>query len=154
MRLSFKGRLMENLEGRKVEKEIEAAYPPILDEDPTYAAQFLCKEDLDIYYMVLKNTLSSLNGDCDFPILKNSIKFSKKNFEWFMTFFREMEILKKEDFTHFDIPELTFPETSLDLQPPFYVENNKIYYDKIKIRNNTDNYTRPIRSSSRSDRTA
>ena len=132
--------MLENLEGKIVEKDTEAAYPPILDVDPLFAARFLCKEDLNIFYIVLKKALSYIcnpEEPCDFHILVDSIMYSKKNLDWFMTFYKEMEALKGEDYSHFKIPVIKFKGTELSFQPPFYIDSkNKIYYEKIRIRSN------------------
>lgn len=128
---------MDNLEGRKLKRDTEAAYPPILDEDPIYAAQFLCKEDLDIYYKVLKKVFSKLKlqGRVPFPILTESIRYSKKNLEWFITFFREMEAIRKELTFPINLPSFTFTGKNLEFQPPFYVDdNNIVHLTPIKIR--------------------
>lgn len=128
---------LENLEGKKVSKNTEGAYPPILDIDPIFAARFLCTEDLNIYFMVIGKTLRSIctSEDCDFPILRDSITYSKKNLEWFLTFYREMEIIRNEDYTSFKLPDINFKGEELLFQPPFYVDNRRrIHYDKVYIK--------------------
>ena len=129
--------MLKNLEGKTVEKDTEAAYPPILDTDPVFAARFLCKEDLDIFYIVLERAFRSIcsKEPCDFHILIDSIMYSKENLDWFMTFYKEMEILKGEDYSYFKLPIRKFKGNGLEFQPPFYVDkNNKIYYEKIRIK--------------------
>ena len=130
--------MIENLEGKIVGKDTEAAYPPILDTDPVFAARILCKEDLDIFYIVLRKAFNSIcnsGTSSEFPILIDSIMYSKENLDWFMTFYKEMEVLKGEDYSYFRAPVRKFKGKGVDFQPPFYVDsNNKIYYEKIRIK--------------------
>ena len=132
--------MLENLEGKILEKETEAAYPPILDMDPIYAARFLCKEDLDIFCTVLKKAFESIcnfEEKEEFPVLIASVMYSKENLEWFMTFYKELEALKEEEYTYLELPTRKFKGKGLSFQPPFYVDHeNKVHYEKIRIRNN------------------
>ena len=130
---------INDLNGRRVEKETEAAYPPILDMDPIFAARFLCKEDLDVYFIVMKKAIYELCEQkevCEFPIIVETMKYSKKNLEWFLTFYREMEILKEVAYEKFEIPEISFIGEDLLFQPPIIVKNKKIRYIDIRIKNN------------------
>lgn len=130
--------MLENIDGKRLEKDTEAAYPPILDEDPCFAARFLCIEDLDTYFIVLKKAIYNLSHPeepCDFPILVSSLKYSKENLEWFLTFYREMGTLKGEDLIDINVPEIAFAGKGLEFYPPFVVApRHKVHYEKIRIK--------------------
>ena len=101
---------MKPIKEYKVESSLQAAYIPILDMNPTFAANFLTKNDLQTSYNLLKEVYSDLrSGVVNYIPLVNTILASRDNFMWFATFFKELEAgLNVEE--PFDIPYTSSPE--------------------------------------------
>lgn len=106
----------------------QAKYISILDKDPVFAARSLIKKDIKSSYQLLKETFEEISKDsiCHEP-LANTILFSRENFMWFSTFFKELEkILEKEEF---DIPYEKCPAT-IFLKPPVVYQPFRVHSDK------------------------
>ena len=71
-----------------VKSNRELYYPPILDYNPKYAANYMTKEDSEIALKRLKDVL--IKGDDTWALLKKSIKASSANYEWFVELFKEL----------------------------------------------------------------
>ena len=80
----------------KPEKREEAAYVPILDREPLYAALSLTKKDLEKTFFLLSKTFNEIFDDisfeeCTHKVLMDSILDCEENFLWFTAFYREVE---------------------------------------------------------------
>jgi len=84
--------VLKNIKDYKVVKLRYAAYVPILDKDPCFAAHFLTKKDLKRAYNLMRETFSEIKEDkVVHEIMAETILASKDNFMWFCSFFKEME---------------------------------------------------------------
>ena len=74
-----------------VKKPEEAYLPPILDEDPIFAAGFLTIRDSNEALEAMLTAYESIKN-CKglLPLLEYEIMWSKKNFEWFSAFTQEL----------------------------------------------------------------
>lgn len=62
-------------------------YPPILDIDPIFAADFLTIEDSEKCFKLMKEVFKDLTSEKQqHKVLETSILYSKTNFEWFASF--------------------------------------------------------------------
>ena len=106
----------------------QAKYIPVLDRDPVFAARALTKKDIWLSYKLLKETFEEIGKDEIYhEPLANTILFSRENFMWFSTFFKELgKILEEEEF---DIPYEKCPAINFLKPPvvyqPFHVCKNK-----------------------------
>lgn len=102
--------MLEGIKNIYLQKSKYAAYIPILDQNPTFAANFLTKNDLQTSYNLLKEVYSDLrSGIVNYIPLTSTVLASRDNFMWFATFFKELEAgLNIEE--PFDIPYTSSPE--------------------------------------------
>ena len=84
--------MLEGIKNIYIQKPKYAAYIPILDMKPTFAANFLTKEDLKTSYNLLVKVYDDIRDNLlTYTPLINTILYSRYNFMWFATFFKELE---------------------------------------------------------------
>ena len=91
--------MLKSIEEIRVEKEEHLFYPPILDENATFAANFLTVEDSKLCYEVMRKVYEDIMavGSTDFKLIEESMYQNKKGFFWFLEFYKELErLLEKE----------------------------------------------------------
>lgn len=89
---------MREIKEYTLESNKQAAYIPILDEEPSFAAKFLTKKDLEKAYEVLKETFKEIKMEKPFHLpLYETILNSRFNFMWFVNFLREIEVILGKD---------------------------------------------------------
>lgn len=72
----------------------DLSYIPILDELPSFAAQALTRRDLALSYELLIKCFEEIKNDSILhTILCDTILYDEYNFNWYSTFFRELEVL-------------------------------------------------------------
>jgi hypothetical protein len=116
----------------------QGKYLPILDKDPVMAARALTKKDLKKSYIVLKEIFEEIRVEENiYPTpLISTLLFSRENFAWFSSFFKEIEnILGKRE--SYNIPFEKCPKIN-HLKPPvvyqpFYVTSRPA--EGFKLRN-------------------
>ena len=121
-------------------------YPPILDEDPTFAANFLTIKDSEICYEVMSKVFEefSKEGATKFSLIQETMCQSKSGFFWFLEFFKELErVLAKEPIS-IDLKNIPsesseniefYPPTNY--KKPLFIRKEGLYrpvLKKIRIR--------------------
>ena len=101
-------------------------FPPILDYDAVFAAQFLSKEDLESAHTNLSNIIEAMeDGTLENYIIINAfLEGNRKAYLWLSTFYQEVErILEVEDIKNFP-PYSTFKNTGVNYIDPFCVKKS------------------------------
>ena len=114
--------MLPELKSIHIEKPKYAAYIPILDMKPKFAATFLTKEDAMRSYNLLLEVYEDIKANTiKYVPLTNTILYSRSNFMWFATFFRELEKnLNIEE--HYRVPYKNSPEDkseTFEIYQPF-----------------------------------
>jgi len=111
-------------------------YPPILSHRAECAGTSLTISDMESTYHAMKNMYEELakNGETKYTLLKIVSLYTKANFMWFATFFKEIE--KQYNKVH---------NTDSDVQIPFNLvpdrENNNVYsYLPIEVTEKDNKY--------------
>ena len=87
-----------HLEHIEVHNQKECAYPPILDKDPILAANFLTIEDSGKCLEIMLSAFEGLKkGERTYPLIEYCILWSFTNFNWFVSFTKELIKLIAED---------------------------------------------------------
>lgn len=130
--------MLPGIKNTQITKSRYAAYIPILDADPVFAANFLTIEDLKYSYNLLRDAYDDLKlGNINYVPLTNTILASRDNFLWFATFFRELEKAMGIQ-EPYNIPYKKSPENE-DIAPevyqPFkYTSTKKLKYLKTNVK--------------------
>ena len=133
---------MKPLKEYKLTSTKQAAYIPILDEEPSFAAKFLTKKYLKKAYKLLTETFNEINNNNPYHLpLYYTILNSGYNFNWFIDFFREIEsILHKEQafIDHTKCPAQL--EEILEVYQPYNISpvskaNVVLYYSSTNVKN-------------------
>ena len=110
-------RVLKSIKEYNLTSTKQAHYISILDRDSTFAARALTKKDMQKSYNLLKETFEEIGKDNIYhEPLANTLLFSRENFMWFATFFKELESLLRVD-AELEIPYEKCP-TSTPLKPP------------------------------------
>ena len=129
---------MRELESIKVEKEEYLYFPPILDESPTFSADFLTIEESKICYAVLRKVYEELiaRGATNFILIKESMLQNKECFFWFLEFFRELENILDAFPLNLDNVVLPKEEGELAFYPPMRIKKKRGKYvaEEIPIK--------------------
>lgn len=125
---------MQDFKNFKSSNPLDFFYPPILDEDPQFAARFLTKSDIKLCYEGLKAFYANINSNENFAILRDTAFTSAQNYRWLAAFFKELEdILEIEERVEVPFPELPEAEDT-EFQTPFHKgTSNKVVREKITI---------------------
>lgn len=122
---------------------IEQAYfPPVVSLDPVINAHEITIEEGERAYRALRQTFTNMKeGTLINSFLEESLKYSKRSFLYFLTFFRELErilVLNDSEAEPFKIPFKIYTqeikktaERALPLQPPLYLEE---IGDKYRVK--------------------
>ena len=124
-------------------------FPPVLDYKASFAAESLCKSDLNICYNFLRDAFKALGENLieDYPIMFDFISQGNKAFIWIVTFFKEIEkILDVQDklvippFEVSECKEFSFP-------PPYTFREygQKYRIEPINIKLKTDDVVNKYR---------
>ena len=90
----MENKLLKPIKDYKLKESQQAAYIPVLDRDPVFAARALTKKDLEKSFKLLKETFKEIGSDNIYhELLANTILFSRENFLWFASFLKEMQSL-------------------------------------------------------------
>ena len=114
---------MKPIKEYKLTSSKQAAYIPILDAEPSFAAKFLTKEDLKKAYELLTETFNEINNNTPFHLpLYDTILNSGYNFTWFVNFFREIENVLGKEPTYIDLTKCPIQlEEKLEVYQPYNV---------------------------------
>jgi hypothetical protein len=120
--------MLSELKETYIEKSKYAAYIPILDINPVFAANFLTKEDLKTSYNLLIKVYNDIKENLfTYKPLISTILDSRGNFMWFATFFKELEKnLEVEE--PYNIPYKCSPDnedSELTIYQPFKATHRK-----------------------------
>lgn len=103
-------------------KEIRKLYfPPVLDYDSVFAADFLSKEDLDICYTFLKEVFQAIREEreSEYVILNKFLDRNGKAFSWLVSFCIQIEnILGIEERIQIPFYKI-YKDEELDFPPPY-----------------------------------
>ena len=116
-----------------LKKKEQAKYVPILDRDPVFAARYLTKKDIGEVYKLLKTAFEEIERDEVYhEPLVHTITFNYENFQWFASFFKELENILEVEKTN--IPFDKCPSCTLKRQhrPPFVYQ--PFYFNGGKLR--------------------
>lgn len=117
----------------------QAAYIPILDEEPSFAAMFLTKKDLNKAHNLLIETFEEIKSNKPYHLpLYETILNSHKNFMWFAALFRKIERIlnpqKKYRLSYARCPKAVKGE-KLEVYQPFKSHNGKtLSYPKSNVK--------------------
>lgn len=114
---------MKPIKEYKIKSSLQAAYIPILDAEPSFAAKFLTKEDLKKAYELLKETFEEIKSNKPYHLpLYNTILNSGYNFTWFVNFFRTIESILRKKPVHIDLRKCPIQlEEKLEVYQPYNV---------------------------------
>ena len=112
-------RILKPLKEYKLTSASQIKYIPILDRDPVFAARALTKKDIEKSYKLLKETFEEIENDKIYhEILAETLLFSRENFTWFSSMFKEFEnLLEVEEEDKYRIPFEKCPNINF-LKPP------------------------------------
>ena len=139
---------MKPIKEYKISSKKQAAYIPILDAEPSFAAKFLTKKDLKKAYKLLTETFREINNNEPYHLpLYYTILNSGYNFTWFVNFFRTIESILRKRPIHIDLTKCPIQlEEKLEVYQPYkaHLESDssyRLYYlssnvrDRIPINN-------------------
>lgn len=114
-------------------------YPPILDRDPEFAAEFLTIEDSEVYLKVMQDVLSIVvRGNLaklDETPLIYTITFSRANFNWFCKFtYKLEELVLGEVISSFEQLEFPDKDNKLRVYPPFHSGGKTMIPDTFRVK--------------------
>lgn len=132
---------LKDLKEYKLKESKQASYISILDKDPVYAARALTIKELGEAYSLLKKVFEDIrDGGCYYEPLQDTVLFCRKNFLWFCSFFKEMEVLLKVE--EFQIPYEKTPPTAthrnIKVFQPFYCEENEGELNLVEYPTNVE----------------
>lgn len=126
----------------RADNEIKLYFPPVLDRDPVFAAEFLTKEDTKAAYSFLLLVFKAIEeGSLDEYVLVN--KFLNKNekaYKWLVTFFKELEKVLEVERRKIPLYDCKVNE-EVDFPPPCRVSKKhkeKYGLKPIEIKLNKD----------------
>ena len=139
---------MKPLKEYKLISSKQAAYIPILDAEPSFAAKFLTKKDLKRAYKLLTETFREINNNEPYHLpLYETILNSGYNFNWFVNFLREIENILNKKPTYIDFTKCPIQlEEVLEVYQPYKsytpVSDIVLYYSRtnVKDRSPINNY--------------
>ena len=112
-------KVLKNIKEYKLTSATQAKYIPILDRDPVFAARALTKKGIIKAYKLLKETFQEIEKENIYhEVLANTLLFSRENFVWFSTLFKELENILREE--EFDIPYDKCPTINAVKAPTVY----------------------------------
>lgn len=113
---------MKPIKEYKIKSSLQAAYIPILDAEPSFAAKFLTKKDLVKAYKLLTETFKEINNNEPYHLLLyDTILYSGYNFTWFVNFFRTIENILKKEPMYIDLTKCPIQlEEKLEVYQPYY----------------------------------
>lgn len=113
---------MKPIKEYKISSKKQAAYIPILDAEPSFAAKFLTKKDLKKAYKLLTETFDEINNNNPYHLpLYDTILNSGYNFTWFVNFFREIENILRKEPMYIDLTKCPIQlDNNLEVYHPFY----------------------------------
>ena len=116
---------MKPIKEYKIKSSLQAAYIPILDAEPSFAAKFLTKKDLVKAYKLLTETFKEINNNEPYHLLLyDTILYSGYNFTWFVNFFREIENILRKEPMYIDLTKCPIQlEEKLEVYQPYYAES-------------------------------
>ena len=136
-----------NFKNRQFKDIHKAYYPPILDEDPEYAASFLTDKDTNEAFSIFYHIFTSIpdsDGDCKgkFPILFNDLMYNHVNYLWFYRFYKKLCNIFNEKEPSEDLlkyaPKYNI-NAVLSLQYPFTLnEHNRLIYTDYETDDKDD----------------
>ena len=142
---------MLNLKNFRVQNVEEAAYIPILDREPEFAAKFLTKEDLDFAYFLLTSAFQEIREEnYKHTIIIDTIMDTLENFLWYSAFLKAIEnALGIDEEDYFDIPMEKCPKNKeikrrVRYQHPFRVDKGKRGW-KVNYTANIAHMDDPVR---------
>ena len=132
---------MKPIKEYKLSSKKQAAYIPILDAEPSFAAKFLTKKDLKKAYELLKETFREINSNEPYHLpLYNTILNSGYNFTWFVNFFREIENILNEEPLFIDLTKCPIQlDSNLEIYQPYNISpvskaNVVLYYSSTNVK--------------------
>lgn len=133
---------MKPIKEYKISSKKQAAYIPILDAEPSFAAKFLTKKDLKKAYKLLTETFREINNNEPYHLpLYCTILNSGYNFTWFVNFFRAIESILRKKPIHIDLTKCPIQlEEKLEVYQPYgaYLEPDssyRLYYLSSNVKN-------------------
>lgn len=135
---------MRPIKEYKLTSSKQAAYIPILDAEPSFAAKFLTKKDLKKAYRLLTETFDEINNNNPYHLpLYNTILNSGYNFTWFVNFFREIENILRKEPMYIDLIKCPMQlDNKLEIYNPYniYIDSEvgcKLYNSRTNIKTQT-----------------
>ena len=142
---------MLKLENFHISDPEEAAYIPILDREPEFAAKFLTKEDLEYAYLLLTMAFEEIREEKHkHIIIIDTIMSTVENFLWYTAFLKAIEqALYIEDEDSFTVPMEKCPSKKelkkrVKFQPPFRVDKGRKGW-KVNYTSNIAHVDDPIK---------
>ena len=119
--------MLPELKNIAIHKSEQAAYIPVLDEDPSFAARFLTKKDLAKAYELLKEVFKEVSKREPYHLpLYFTITNSRYNFMWFVNFLRTIEEIIEEPPMKIDFSKSPADsEDTMEIYQPFSVTSRR-----------------------------
>ena len=120
---------LKKYKGIRVDKRNYLFFPPILDYNPVFAANFLSNDDLKETYRCLKEIFKAIeDGEIEnYLVMNDFLNRDRKRYSWLVTFFKQIEEILEED--PMDIPHYKcVREVKLKFPPPFKIVCSKKKY--------------------------
>lgn len=110
-----------------VDSEMKLYFLPVLDYNAAFAAQFLCKEDMQVCYTFLKVIFQAIEKGTlkEYVIMNDFLSQGNRAFFWIVTFFKELEKLLQVE----EVYPIPFYDCSKDgeisFPPPYSFKKGK-----------------------------